>query len=121
MIQYRCRAVAISSPLRMPAITAPPLAPPASRGRLVRDRPSKRTTPPERNMIARRRWFRYWAPQITQLGYVCTQRAKVHLGGADFRATNLRRALRRRAPRSICQYGMPCLAGAPLARALSAL
>src|SRR5258707_10397942 len=71
MIQYRCRAVAISSPLRMPAITAPPLAPPASRGRLVRDRPSKRTTPPERNMIARRRWFRYWAPQITQRGYVC--------------------------------------------------
>jgi hypothetical protein len=77
MIQYRCRAVAISSPLRMPAITAPPLAPPASRGRLVRDRPSKRTTPPERNMIARRRWFRYWAPQITQRGYVWTRRAKV--------------------------------------------
>jgi hypothetical protein len=31
----------------------------------------------ERNMIARRRWFRYWAPQITQRGDVWTRRAKV--------------------------------------------
>jgi hypothetical protein len=29
-------------------------------------RPSQAATPPERNMIARRRWFRYRAPQITQ-------------------------------------------------------
>ena len=50
---------------------------PARRGRLVRDRPSKRTTPRERSIIARRRWFRYWAPQITQRGYVWTRRAKV--------------------------------------------
>jgi hypothetical protein len=35
------------------------------------------TTPPERNMIARRRWFRYWVPQIPQQGCVGTGRAKV--------------------------------------------
>jgi len=32
---------------------------------------------PTLNMIARRRWFRCWAPHITQRGYVCTRRAKV--------------------------------------------
>ena len=37
---------------------------PAKRGRLVRDRPSKRTTPPERNMIARRRCVLELGPQI---------------------------------------------------------
>ena len=54
-----------------------PLRRRARRGRLVLDRPPQRATPPERNMIARRRWFRYWAPQMTQRGYVCTGRAKV--------------------------------------------
>ena len=39
--------------------------------------PPQTHTPPKRSMIARRRWFRYWAPQITQRGYVWTRRAKV--------------------------------------------
>src|SRR6476646_11877006 len=59
------------------AVSGPRPLPPARRGRLVRDQPSKSTTPPERSMIARRRWFRYWAPQITQRGYVCAARVKV--------------------------------------------
>jgi hypothetical protein len=36
-------------------------------------------TPPRRSMIAGRRWFRYWVPQIPQRAYVCMMRAKVQL------------------------------------------
>ena len=109
MIQYRCRAVPISSPLRMPAITAPPLAPPASRGRLVRDRPSKRTTPPERNMIARRRWFRYWAPQITQRGYVWDKACQGSKGRPGATPDGLSRDCRL----SICRFRRKDFRGGP--------
>jgi hypothetical protein len=35
------------------------------------------TTPPERNMIARRRWFRYWALK-SPAPFVGNRHAKVH-------------------------------------------
>jgi hypothetical protein len=41
------------------------------------ERKGKPATPPERNMIARRRWFSYRVPQIPQLGFVRVRRAKV--------------------------------------------
>ncbi len=37
----------------------------------------QRTTPLKRNMIAWRRWFRYWAPQIAQRRFVSSPREEV--------------------------------------------
>jgi hypothetical protein len=39
----------------------------------------KSTTPPKRSMFAQRRWFSHRALKLPSQGFVCTERAKVHV------------------------------------------